>query len=98
MGILTSFSARAQLVLVFSDHSYFQEDACFNELREKFPQAQIIGCSSSGSIAGVSISDGDMIATVVELEHASIRVTTIDIDSGKNVQEVGEQLFKLDSR
>jgi hypothetical protein len=90
---LPSFSARAQLVLVFSDHSYFQEDACFNELREKFPQAQIIGCSSSGSIAGVSISDGDIIATVVQLEHARVRVATIDIDSDKNAQEVGEQLM-----
>jgi len=90
---LPSFSATAQLVLVFSDHPYFQEEACFNELREKFPQAQIIGCSSSGSIAGVSISDGDMIATVVHLEHANIRVASSDIYAEKNAQVVGEQLM-----
>ncbi|BDW11520.1 hypothetical protein PSHI8_16030 [Polynucleobacter sp. SHI8] len=90
---LPSFSTSAQLVLVFSDNPYFQEESCFNELREKFPQAQIIGCSSAGSIAGVSISDGDMIATVVQLEDANIRMVSTDIGPGKNAQEVGEQLM-----
>lgn len=87
-----SFSASAQLVLVFSNDAYFQEELCFNELREKFPQAHIVGCSSAGNIAGVGISDGDIIATAVQLEQGSVRIASIDIESGSNAQEIGEQI------
>ena len=47
-----AFAATAELVLVFADEAHFQSTSCFTELRERFPKAHILGCSSSGTVAG----------------------------------------------
>lgn len=87
------FSANAELVLVFADDAFFQTDACYNELRNKFPKAHIIGCSSSGSVAGVEISDGDVVATVVKLKSARVRISKVDIEKGKSAKDLGIKLM-----
>jgi len=46
------FSAVADLVLVFADDVSFQTEVCYTQLRGMFPQAIIVGCSSSGSVMG----------------------------------------------
>jgi hypothetical protein len=88
-----SFSAVAELVLVFADDVFFQSEACYSELHAKFPKAHIVGCSSSGSVGGVEISDGDVVATVVKLERSSIRIASVDIEPGKGARELGGQLM-----
>ncbi len=88
-----SFSATAELVLVFADDAFFQTEKCYQELRDMCPKAHIIGCSSSGSVAGVEISDDDVVASIVKLERSSIRIATANIDTGKNAKELGIQLM-----
>ncbi len=83
----------ADLVLVFADNAFFQTAACYNELRSLYPTAHIIGCSSSGNVMGVEISDENMLATVVKLEHSSVRLATIDVQSGDSVSESGARLM-----
>jgi hypothetical protein len=90
-GAAPSFAV--DLVLVFAESPYFQTEACFAELRQRFPQAKIAGCSSSGSILGVEISDGDVVATAVRLENARVRLATASIHSGKTANEIGLQLM-----
>jgi hypothetical protein len=92
-GLLPSYSELADLVLIFSDTNFFHQEICFNELREKFPQALLVGCSSAGSVAGAGISDGDMVATIIKLDRASIRMTSVDIEAGKDAKQIGEQLM-----
>ena len=87
------FSATADLVLVFADDPFFQTENCYTELRGKFPKAHIVGCSSSGSVMGVEISDGDVVATVVKLEHSRIRLAVVDVEPGKGAKEMGERLM-----
>src|SRR5208282_4360215 len=79
----------ADLVLVFSDNVFFQTEACYTQLRGMFPRAIIAGCSSSGSVMGVEISDGDMVATIVKLEHSRVRLASVDIEPGKDFRELG---------
>ena len=87
------FSATADLVLVFADDNYFQDPACFAGLRDMFPKAHILGCSSSGSVKGVEISDLDVVATAVRLERSSVRLGTVDIEPGKGARELGMRLM-----
>lgn len=91
---LPGFAASADLVLVFADNEYFTKEACYAELRKMFPQAHIAGCSSSGSVLGVELSDGDIVATVVKLEHSSIRLAAVDIVPGKGARDVGIRLME----
>jgi hypothetical protein len=88
-----TFSAQADLVLVFADNVFFQTQECYAQLRALFPQARIIGCSSSGSVLGTQISDEDMVATVVKLEKSSVRIAVTEIAPGKNARELGLQLM-----
>lgn len=88
------FSAIADLVLVFADEVYFQTEACYTELSSLFPQAHIVGCSSSGNVLGVGISDGNIVATAVKLAHSSIRLKSIDMRPGENVQQLGARLME----
>jgi hypothetical protein len=93
-GALPSLSADADIVMVFADHPFFQDPACYKELREKFPQAHIVGSSSSGSVMGVEISDGDLVATVVKLEKSTVRLASIDIAQPSDSREQGIALMK----
>lgn len=88
-----SFSATADLVLVFADDAAFQTEACYNELRSLFPAAHIIGCTSSGSVMGVEISDGNMVATIVKLENSRVRLATVDVQPQESVQTLGAALM-----
>ena len=70
----------AQLVLVFADSEYFHTEACHADLRARFPAAHLLGCSSSGSVLGTSISDGDTVATAVLFEQGRVRLAVADLD------------------
>ncbi|MCE9549975.1 MAG: FIST C-terminal domain-containing protein [Betaproteobacteria bacterium] len=83
----------ADMVLVFADNAFFQTEACYAQLHEMFPQAHLIGCSSSGNVLGVEISDGDIVATAVKLNHSKVLLTSVDVEPGKNAQEVGMRLM-----
>ena len=90
--------ADADLVLVFADHIYFQTEACYTQLRGMFPQAHIVGCSSSGNVIGVTISDGDVVATAVKLERSSISIASVDLEPGMEARELGMLLMSKLSR
>lgn len=90
---LPAFSADADLVMVFADDVYFQTAACYAQLREMFPKAHIAGCSSSGNVLGVEISDGNMVATVIKFEHANVRLASIEVQSGKAMTEMSAKLM-----
>ncbi|MFA6920565.1 MAG: FIST N-terminal domain-containing protein [Gallionella sp.] len=91
---IPDFSSVADLVMVFADAVFFQTEACYTELRGLFPNAHIVGCSSSGSVLGVEIFDENMVATVVKLDHSHIRLATVDINPAEEVQQSGARLMK----
>jgi hypothetical protein len=84
----------ADLVLVFADAPYFQTPACYNDLKQKFPHACIAGCSSSGSVLGTTISDGDVVATAVRFDHGKVKLVVADVTVGDNIQEVARGLME----
>lgn len=93
-GPVPDFSSVADLVMVFADDAFFHTEACYNELRGLFPNAHIVGCSSSGSVLGVEISDENMVATVVKLDRSRIRLVTVDLNPAEDVQQLGSRLMR----
>jgi hypothetical protein len=88
------FAKQAELVLVFADAEFFKSTACYEQLRDLCPQAHIVGCSSSGSVMGIEISEGDVIATLVKLERGTVRLASVDIAQCQNGQQAGAQLME----
>lgn len=79
-------SVDIDLALVFADTEYFQSVACFEELKIRFPKAHIVGCSSSGSVQGTEVSDGDMVATAIHFDKGKVRLAVVDIQPGEDVR------------
>ncbi|MBI3902725.1 MAG: FIST C-terminal domain-containing protein [Nitrosomonadales bacterium] len=84
----------AGLVLVFADTDYFHTPACHRELKEKFPQALIVGCSSSGSVQGSYISDDGIIATAVKFKYGRVRLATADVAACRSVRALAANLME----
>lgn len=87
-----SLFSDAQLVFVFGDAAYFQTDACFEALRARFPDAEIVGCSSAGNVLGTQLSDGDVVATAVRFARGSARLVTAD--AGADIAQVARSLLE----
>ena len=83
----------ADLVLVFAEDPFFQTEACYIELRAMFPKSNIIGCSTSGNIMGVTIHDSNIVATIIKLEHSRIRIASVDITPEASSFILGTQLL-----
>lgn len=86
-------SFAADMVLVFADHEYFHSEDCYAQLRSLFPKALIAGCTSSGNVAGVEISDDDIVATAFKLERSSVRLVAADLAAGQDGRALGMQLM-----
>ena len=72
-------NSKVNLLLLFGDCEYFKTKQMFDEVRDIYPNAIIVGCSTSGSIIGDNISDNDIIATAIIFEKdISLKVITID--------------------
>lgn len=82
----------ADLVFVFADSDRFRDAECFEELKLRFPNAIIVGCSSAGSIMNTSISDDDVVATAVLLEKGQVRMVSADIRLGEDTATLGANL------
>jgi hypothetical protein len=84
----------ANLVLVFGDHDHFHSHACYAELQRRFPKAHIAGCSSSGNVAGTTITDCDVVATAIQLEHGTARLVSGKIEPGADLKSMAAQLMQ----
>jgi len=76
--------ADAGLVLVFSSSEYFRTPECYDHLRSVFPTADILGCSSSGSITGTQIHDDTVEITAVTFERGHTKVVWMDVPAGED--------------
>ena len=80
------------LVSVFGDTKEFANDVHFDFLKNKYPNAHIIGCSSAGNVLGSEISDSTMIATAVCFEKSNIVVEKVEFENGDNILQIAKEL------
>jgi hypothetical protein len=91
---LSEGSDAADGVMVFGDAPYFRTKECYEELRRMFPAAHLFGCSSSGSIIGAEISDGDVVATAFRLSKSSVRLASVEVDDVTSSEQAGMRLME----
>lgn len=82
----------ASLVLVFGDTDVFKEKAHYHELKAMYPNAHIVGASSSGNILGAEVSVHPLIATAVEFKEIRIALSAVDFESEDDVELLAEAL------
>lgn len=88
----TPVGERCSLVTVFYDHPTCRTSEWFDELRDLYPDALIVGASSSGSISGTLINDESAEITAVRLECSHVKMAVEEIGSYINGVELGKVL------
>lgn len=80
------------LVLAFGAVDEIGVPERYTELRERFPNANIVMSSTAGEIAGENVSDGTISATAIAYEKTELRAEVIEIGDYTDSKEAGEAL------
>jgi hypothetical protein len=90
----TSNSFSPQFVLVFSSGAILKDASVIGSIKDKYPNAILIGCSTSGEISGSSVRDNSIALTAVELEKTAIKHVSISIDDYSDSYNCGKSLVE----
>jgi len=82
----------ARLALVFAGTSRMEQENIIDDIRQAFPEAHILGCSTSGEIHGAQVSDDSITVTAVRPEHTTIAGVRQEIDGIEESRRTGELL------
>jgi hypothetical protein len=95
-------NADAMLVLAFGSPDAIANDARWGELRERHPNAIVIGCSTGGEIHGCDVIDESLSATAFSFEKTRVAAAEADVDDNRGSfsagETVGAQLARPDLR
>lgn len=86
---------KAQLVLVFGSGDLVTSQSLFDDIRKKFPHADIVSCSTSGEILYNEVYDGTAVVTAVYFEKANVKSVSVEINKNVNSFETGKSLMSL---
>jgi hypothetical protein len=82
----------AGLIFIFGTTRLITGSGCVARLRQVFPRAQMIGCSTAGEIIGTNVSDNRLIATAVSFRATPILGACISIHDYPNSIEATKAL------
>jgi hypothetical protein len=82
----------AQLVLVFGATALLQESGLIQDVRQAYPRAHVVGCSTAGEICGVRVLDDSLVATAIHFEDTSLQAAKIDLSEVPDSYRAGERL------
>lgn len=88
----TSLGNKAQCVMVFGCRQLIEDNSVFDDIREIYPSAYIMGCSTAGEIQDNYITDGRLNLTAVHFEKSQAVFGKVEISNDCNFYELGEKL------
>lgn len=86
---------KAQLVLVFGSGELVTSKSVFQSIRDKFPQADIVSCSTAGEILHKEVYDDTAVITAVYFEKATTQAVSVDISQSVDSFETGKILMGM---
>jgi len=93
-NILKSFenSCDADLVTVFGDREVFEKKDFFDYIKKRYPNSNIVGCSSSGNIMDEEVSSAEVVVTAIKFDSSKVALNYIDFKEGENLEELTKRL------
>jgi len=82
----------AQILLVFGNKDLLKIPQHFNHIKSLYPNAEIVGCSTSGEIYQEEILNNSIVCTAIYFENTSIKVVCEHIDSMEESFRIGASL------
>lgn len=86
---------KAQLVLLFGSPAVLKRGSFQLDLKQAYPKADLLGCSTAGEICGVQVTDESLVATAIHFEQTQIQGQAIRLEAGESSLAAGDRLGKL---
>lgn len=87
--------SKTKLVLGFGGKEVINTQPVYEELKTKFPDADIVLCSTAGEIINNRVNDNSVSIAAIELEKTSIQPVMVNIRDYENSYEAGKGLIRL---
>ena len=84
----------ADIVFTYGSRDTFKSVEAFESLKSIYPNAQIVGCSSSGNILGNNLSDSQMVASAIYFDTGSVQVVVEDFEEKDDQVLISKKLIK----
>lgn len=81
------------IVFVFGDTQAIKDEKRFHEIKLRYPNAHIVGSSTSGNIVAAEVSSYELTATAVLFENSSVEVSTLTFNDDDNIEELSKSLI-----
>ena len=90
---------RAQLVLAFGSTAVLRDGVQLAALRQAYPRAHLLGCSTAGEIFGTQVGDNTLVATAVRFEATRVAGALVTVRDADDSAAAGATLARaLDPR
>jgi len=86
--------AAAQLVLLFGSTAVLKEQQHLDEIKQTYPKAHLLGCSTSGEIYETQVFDDSLVATAIQFEDTQIQGVRVKLSDEISSFAAGERLAK----
>lgn len=83
---------RAGLVFYFGTRQMLADGAIYDSLRQRFPEAHVLGCSTGGQLAGPDVSDDTACALALDFDATTLRVVRAEIAGAANSRAIGRTI------
>jgi len=87
------FTGKADIVFTFGDREAFKSSDAFSGLKALYPEAHIVGCSSSGNILGDRLNNSAMVASAISFDSASVAISIQDFDTEDDQALISKKLI-----
>ena len=81
------------IVFVFGHTHMIKVEQRFNEIKNRYPNAYIVGSSTSGNIVENELSDYEITATAVNFEKSKVEISSLSFNDEDNVEELSKELI-----
>ena len=83
----------ADLVLVFASAAILMLPKTWEQLRQLYPSASIVACSTAGEIEGVNVHDESVACTSIAFEHSQVAVAKVELGESADSEALGALLM-----
>ena len=86
------------LLLLFISPTYTEKEKTIQQLSKEYPNALMIGCSTSGEILGNEVMDSSISLTALKFESTPLKLSVLDLDKVNGNSNEAGQVISADLR
>lgn len=91
---LPTLESKNMLILIFGAPLFAEHLDPFETLKKQFPEAHLLGCSSSGEIYQNEVLDDCLTVAVIQFETTHIKTTHHAIANSSESEKIGQAIIK----